>query len=95
MRARGMAFWQFNSGIAAFINTFAAPVAMKNISYWFYVFYSLFDLAQFVFIYFYFVETKSLTMEELDEVFEAANPRKASVRRRKTAAQSSRDLRQA
>lgn len=30
-------------------------------------------------MYFYFVETKGLTLEELDAVFEADNPRKESV----------------
>jgi len=32
-----------------------------------------------VFIYFFFVETKGRTLEELDEVFEARDPRKAST----------------
>jgi hypothetical protein len=31
------------------------------------------------FIYFLFVETKGFTLEELDAIFEAKNPRKASV----------------
>jgi hypothetical protein len=31
------------------------------------------------FIYFFFVETKGFTLEELDMVFEAENPRKASI----------------
>jgi hypothetical protein len=31
------------------------------------------------FIYFFFVETKGITLEELDIIFEAKNPRKASV----------------
>jgi len=30
-------------------------------------------------MYFFFVETKGLTLEELDAVFEAKNPRKESV----------------
>jgi len=37
------------------------------------------DLFEFVFIYFFFVETKGRTLEELDEIFEAPNPRKAST----------------
>lgn len=31
-------------------------------------------------MYFFFVETKNKTLEELDVIFEADNPRKASVR---------------
>lgn len=30
-------------------------------------------------MYFFFVETKNMTLEELDVIFEADNPRKASV----------------
>lgn len=34
-------------------------------------------------MYFFFVETKGLTLEELDDIFEAKNPRKASVHAKK------------
>lgn len=30
-------------------------------------------------MYFFYVETKGLTLEEMDEIFEAKNPRKAST----------------
>lgn len=39
------------------------------------------DLFEFAVIYFLFVETKGRTLEELDAVFEAKNPRKASTRK--------------
>lgn len=56
----------------------------KQIGYWFYVFFVFWDVFELGFIYFFFVETKGRTLEELDVVFEAKNPRKAStaVRRR-------------
>lgn len=38
-----------------------------------------FDVFEFVIVYFFFVETKGKTLEELDFIFEAPNPRKASV----------------
>ncbi|OQV04538.1 hypothetical protein CLAIMM_09401 [Cladophialophora immunda] len=79
MRAKGMWLFQFTAGLASFVNTFAAPVALKNIKYWFYVFFVFWDCFEFLFIYFFFVETKGRTLEELDEVFEAKNPRKAST----------------
>jgi sugar porter (SP) family MFS transporter len=81
MRANGMMVYMIASGVASFVNTFAAPVAMKNIRYWFYVFFVFWDLFEFTFIYFFFVETKGRTLEELNAVFEAKNPRKASTRR--------------
>jgi hypothetical protein len=34
-------------------------------------------------MYFFFVETKGLTLEEMDEIFEAKNPRKASTQKKK------------
>jgi hypothetical protein len=33
-----------------------------------------------VFIYFFYVETKARTLEELDAIFEASSPRKASTK---------------
>jgi hypothetical protein len=56
-----------------------APIALKNIGYWFYVFFVFWDLLEFAIIYLFFVETKGRTLEELQEVFEAPNPRKAST----------------
>jgi len=38
------------------------------------------DLFEFAFIYFFYVETKSRTLEDLDAIFEAPNPRKASTK---------------
>ncbi|PMD45549.1 general substrate transporter [Hyaloscypha variabilis F] len=81
MRAKGMGVFQLTSGTAGFVNTFAAPIALKNIGYWFYVFFVFWDLFEAAFIYFFFVETKGRTLEELDEVFEAPNPRKASTKK--------------
>ncbi|KFY13976.1 hypothetical protein V492_02938 [Pseudogymnoascus sp. VKM F-4246] len=78
-RAKGMGVFKITSGAASFVNTFAAPIALKNIRYWFYVFFVFWDLFEFAIIYFFFVETKSRTLEELDSIFEAENPRKAST----------------
>ncbi|KAG9253230.1 sugar transporter [Emericellopsis atlantica] len=80
-RAKAMGFYKLTSGAASFVNTFAAPIALKNIRYWFYVFFVFWDLFEFLVIYFFFVETKGRTLEELDEVFESANPRKASTQK--------------
>lgn len=80
-RAKGMGVFKLTSGAASFVNTFAAPIALKRIRYWFYVFFVFWDLFEFAIIYFFFVETKDRTLEELDRVFEADNPRKASTRK--------------
>ncbi|CAM1502504.1 Fc.00g044880.m01.CDS01 [Cosmosporella sp. VM-42] len=81
MRPNGMMLFQITSGAAGFVNTFAAPVALTNIRYWFYVFFVFWDIFELIFIYFFFVETRGRTLEELDEVFEYKNPRKASTRK--------------
>jgi len=78
-RAKAMGVFQLTGGAAGFLNTFVAPIALKNIGYWFYVFFVLWDMFEFAVIYLWFVETKGRTLEELDEVFEAKNPRKAST----------------
>ncbi|KZO92397.1 sugar transporter [Calocera viscosa TUFC12733] len=80
MRAKGMGVFQLTAGVASFVNTFAAPVAMNNIGYWFYVFFVFFDCFEFLFVYFLFVETKGRTLEELDAIFESSNPRNASLK---------------
>lgn len=79
LRAKSMMIHQAVGSVGSFTNQFAAPIAMENISYWFYVFYALWDLVEMTFIYFFFVETKGRTLEELDVIFEAKNPRKASL----------------
>lgn len=44
------------------------------------MFFVFWDLFEFAFIYFFYVETKARTLEELDVIFEAKNPRKASTK---------------
>ncbi len=56
-------------------------MSLINTSWYSYVFFVFWDLFEFTFIYFFFVETKGRTLEELTAVFAAKNPRKASTRR--------------
>ena len=77
MRARGIAFFGCNAGVAGFINTIAGQVALDNISCTLFNFYALLELFFFIIIDFYFVATKR-TMEELETDFNVKNPRKTS-----------------
>ncbi|KAK7408442.1 hypothetical protein QQX98_009369 [Neonectria punicea] len=79
MRAKAMGTFKLTAGAAGFLNTFVGPIALSNIGYWFYVFFVFWDTFEMTFMYFLFVETKGSTLEELDVIFEAKNPRKASV----------------
>ncbi|KAK8085837.1 hypothetical protein PG997_007108 [Apiospora hydei] len=83
MRAKGMGTYKIAGGAAGFVNTFVAPIALARGRYWVYVFFVFWDCFEFAFMYFFFVETKGLTLEEMDGIFEARDPRKASTRRRK------------
>jgi hypothetical protein len=56
---------------------------MSQIGYWFYMFFVGWDLFEFAFMYLFFVETKGLTLEEMEDIFEAKNPRKASTQKKK------------
>lgn len=80
LRARSLMIKQLTAGTASFVNQFAAPVAMKNINYWFYVFFVFWDLIEAAVVYFWFVETKGRTLEELEVIFQDKNPKKASLR---------------
>ncbi|OQE16600.1 hypothetical protein PENFLA_c027G10934 [Penicillium flavigenum] len=79
MRAKAMGTFKLTAGAAGFLNTFVGPIALSSIGYWFYVFFVFWDTFEMTFMYFFFVETKGLTLEELDVIFESKNPRKASV----------------
>lgn len=80
LRAKGLMIMQLVGGCASFVNQFAAPVAMENIKYWFYVFFVFWDLIEAAVVYFWFVETKGRTLEELEVIFQSKNPKKASLR---------------
>lgn len=79
LRAKSMMLMQLVGGCASFINQFAAPVAMENIKYWFYVFFVFWDLLEAAVIYFFYVETKGRSLEELEVIFQSKNPKKASL----------------
>ncbi|KAF3181594.1 hypothetical protein TWF225_006635 [Orbilia oligospora] len=77
-RAKGMALNGLFIGIAGFYNLFVTSIAQVNIGWkYYYWFIAENALAAFL-IFFIFVETKGRTLEQLDEVFNAPNPNKAS-----------------
>jgi MFS family permease len=77
-RAKGMALQNMAGNAAGLINQFALPVALNRISWKTYFVYLAVCFAQAVYYYFIMVETKGHTLEELNEIFKARNPRKAS-----------------
>ncbi|KAL1590125.1 hypothetical protein WHR41_01269 [Cladosporium halotolerans] len=84
-RAKGSGLNFLFLNIAMIVNTYGISVGMEKIGWKLYLVYIVWICVEIVTIYFLFVETKGKTLEELSEVFEAPNPRKASTRKVKVA----------
>ena len=80
MRARGLALWHLISNAASTLNLYTAPLAMERIRYWYYVFFVFWDLFELVVIYFFFIETSRLSLEEIEHVFMVEGSVKHSVK---------------
>jgi MFS family permease len=72
-RAKGSGANFLFLNVAMIVNTYGISVGIAKIGWKLYL------------VYIFFVETKGKTLEELSEVFEAPNPRKASTRKVKVA----------
>jgi MFS family permease len=70
------------SSIAGTIIQYGSGPAFEKLTYYFYLVFVFWDLIEAAVIYFFFVETKDRTLEELDEVFSAPNPVKKSLEKR-------------
>ncbi|KAF2022137.1 general substrate transporter [Aaosphaeria arxii CBS 175.79] len=78
-RAKGMAFYNFWVNIANFYNTFVTGIAFESVGWKYYFLFIFWDAFEFVFIYFFFVETRRRTLEELSDIFKSRRPVKASL----------------
>ncbi|CAZ80212.1 unnamed protein product [Tuber melanosporum] len=78
-RAKGMGMYNLFVNIAAFFNSYAIPVAWERVQWRFYYLYIAWNIFQAIFIYFFFVETKGRTLEEINEIFDAPYPKKKSL----------------
>ncbi|KAF5875858.1 putative mfs lactose protein [Botrytis fragariae] len=80
-RAKGMAVYTLVGNVAGFYNTFVTGIAFSGAGWRYYYLFIFWDLLEVVFIYFFFVETKGRTLEELTEIFNAAKPVKYSLKK--------------
>lgn len=78
-RAKGMALYTLVGNVAGFYNTFVTGIAFSRAGWKYYYLFIFWDLLEVAFIYFFFVETKGRTLEELTEIFNAAKPVKYSL----------------
>ncbi|KAK8878735.1 lactose permease [Apiospora arundinis] len=81
MRAKGSGLNFLFLNVAMVVNTFGISVGMEKIQWRLYLVYIGWICVELVVIYFFFVETAGKTLEEMTEIFEAPNPRKASTRK--------------
>ena len=92
MRAKGMAFSSLAVNAGGLLNQFAWPVALANIGWKTYIVFTIWDVIQGTVIYFLLPETKGRTLEELDALFEAPNPRKESLKKKQLLLDADRNL---
>ncbi|KAF9738904.1 hypothetical protein PMIN06_010373 [Paraphaeosphaeria minitans] len=83
MRAKGMAFSSLAVNAGNLLNQFAWPISLANIGWKTYIVFTVWDGIMLCIWYFLLPETKKRTLEELDLIFEAKNPVKESLKKKK------------
>lgn len=78
-RAKGTAFGNVVSSAASILGLYTSSIAIEKIGYYYYIVFIVWDVIEFIIIYFFFVETKNRTLEEINEIFEARDPVKKSL----------------
>jgi sugar porter (SP) family MFS transporter len=78
-RAKGLAFLTIIVQASSCINTFGLPSAISALGWKVYLIFTLWDCFEWVVMYLFIVETKGLTLEEIEEVFEQPYPRNYSI----------------
>ncbi|KAJ3868996.1 general substrate transporter [Lentinula edodes] len=84
-RAKGMAMYSLAVSCAGLVGNYAGPIALQNIGWKYYIVYVCWDIFECTMIWFFAVETRGRTLEELNEIFESPNPVKASLAKKKIA----------
>ena len=90
-RAKGVAMMTLVFSCTSFINLFCTPIAFGKMGWKYVIIFVFWDAFEAVIWYLFCVETVGFTLEELDEIFAAPNPVKASIQKRKVCAYCSLD----
>jgi MFS family permease len=80
-RAKGSGLNFLFLNVAMVVNTYGISVGMEKIGWKLYLVYIAWICVELAIIFWFFVETAGKTLEDLKEIFEAPNPRKASTKR--------------
>lgn len=83
MRAKGMAFSGLFVNMGTLVNQFGFPVALEKIQWKTYIVFLVWCFIQSALFFMFAPETKNRTLEELDDIFNAPNPRNASIEKKK------------
>jgi MFS family permease len=78
-RAKGSGANFLFLNIAMVVNTYGISVGIEKIKWKLYLVYIIWIVVEMLVIYFFFVETAGKTLEEMNDIFEADNPRKFST----------------
>ena len=81
-RAKGLAYLGFMNNAVKVMNTYVPPIAITRSGWRFYLLYVIWDAFGVVVIYFFFVETRGWSLEEIENLFNAKDPVKASLKKR-------------
>jgi hypothetical protein len=85
-RAKGLALQALCTNSFSLINTFGLPSALKALGWKTYLIFGAWDIVSILCVYFFAVETKQLSLEDIDEVFANPNPKKTSLELKRAAA---------
>ena len=84
-RAKGSGLNFLFLNVAMVVNTYGISVGIAKIGWKLYIVYIAWICIEMVVIFWFFVETAGKTLEELSEIFNAPNPRNASLKKTKIA----------
>jgi len=70
LRAKGFTVFNFTISCSLIFNQYANPIALDALAWKYYIVYCVFLLFELVFIYFFIIETKDLTLEETAALFD-------------------------
>lgn len=65
--------------VTLFFNQYVNSIALEAIQWKYYIFYCVFLLAELLIIYFFFVETKYLALEEITKLFDGDDVAQAAT----------------
>lgn len=84
IRAKGLMLMNLCVQIALVFNQYVNPVALEDIGWKYYIFYCVWIGFELVVVYFYYVETKGPTLEEIAKIFDGDDAKVARVHVKET-----------